>query len=171
VAAFTEDAELEHPLDYVLLREGGVALYFAEHVLADAIAWLRERHYLVHELDCTSWQSEADFHRSVAIELGFPDYYGANLNAFNDCLGDVPIPPDGGVALVFRHFDRFASSYARCARDILDIAARTSRQKSLVGRRFLTLVQSDDPRLSFAPIGAVSACWNPSEWLNAKRGL
>ena len=171
MAAFTEDAELEHPLDYILLRNGGVALYFAEHLLADAIAWLRVRHYLVHEFDCTSWQSEADFHRTVATELGFPDYYGANLNAFNDCVGDVAIPSDGGVALVFRHFDRFASPHAKCAWHILDVLAGTSREKSLVGRRFLTLVQSDDPRLSFDPIGAVSARWNPSEWLNAKRGL
>ena len=41
---------------------------------------------------------EADFgnaaalHDYLARELGFPSYYGANLSALADCLGDVDSP-------------------------------------------------------------------------------
>ncbi len=33
-----------------------------------------------------------DMHALLARELGFPDYYGANLSALSDCLGDVCEP-------------------------------------------------------------------------------
>lgn len=30
-----------------------------------------------------------DIHEKLADELGFPEYYGMNLDALHDCLGDV----------------------------------------------------------------------------------
>lgn len=38
---------------------------------------------------CTS---QADLHAFVAKKLGFPDYYGANLNALADCLSEMGVP-------------------------------------------------------------------------------
>lgn len=34
----------------------------------------------------------AEAHELLARELDFPDYYGANLDALEDCLGDVRKP-------------------------------------------------------------------------------
>lgn len=31
----------------------------------------------------------ADIHELIADELEFPDYYGMNLDALHDCLGDI----------------------------------------------------------------------------------
>jgi hypothetical protein len=31
------------------------------------------------------------------------------------------------------------------------------------------LVQSDDPHLTIAPVGACAPRWNPREWLNSAR--
>ncbi|MDO4805817.1 MAG: barstar family protein [Coriobacteriales bacterium] len=39
-----------------------------------------------------SFESPAELHALLAQELGFPDYYGANLDAFEDCLEDVYVP-------------------------------------------------------------------------------
>lgn len=33
--------------------------------------------------------SPAELHELLSRELRFPDYYGANLDALEDCLGDV----------------------------------------------------------------------------------
>lgn len=33
--------------------------------------------------------SMADIHELLADELCFPDYYGMNLDALHDCLGDI----------------------------------------------------------------------------------
>ncbi|MFI8943197.1 barstar family protein [Streptomyces syringium] len=54
-------------------------------------------------------------HRAIAAALHFPDYYGHNLDALNDCLGDVACfgpyddePERTGLALSFANYDRFA---------------------------------------------------------------
>ena len=54
---------------------------------------------------------------------------------------------------------------------VLDILARTSTYFLLTGKRFLTLVQSDDPRLHIEGLAAVAATWNWREWQNKNRGL
>ena len=66
----------------------------------------------------TDWDS---FHTVFAEALGFPDFYGRNLNAWIDCLTslDAPedgmtsihAPPGGVLVLDLRHVRDFA---ARC---------------------------------------------------------
>lgn len=46
------------------------------------------------------------FHRAIAGALGFPDYYGHNLDALHDCLSDLPSrslesPESPGVPVVW----------------------------------------------------------------------
>ena len=55
--------------------------------------------------------------RELGVELGFPEYYGQNLDALDDCLADVDVPADGGVAIVLRGYDRFAQVERVCAAD------------------------------------------------------
>lgn len=35
------------------------------------------------------------FHDTFQRELGFPDFYGRNMNAWIDCMTSVDAPPDG----------------------------------------------------------------------------
>lgn len=37
-------------------------------------------------------ESPREAHELLARELRFPDYYGANLDALEDCLGDINKP-------------------------------------------------------------------------------
>src|SRR6266705_621943 len=56
----------------------------------------------------------AEMHSNLAKSLQFPDYYGRNLDALNDCLRDVAFYAYGargdaaGTALVLSHFNVFA---------------------------------------------------------------
>jgi len=154
-------------LDIDLLRGSPITLYWRRSVLETDSAELRNLAYRVIEFDAATWLLEEDFHRSIALELGFPGYYGANLDAFNDCLGDVSAK--GGLAVVFWGFDAF---HARCpdtAQSILDIFAGVSRTHLLFGQRLLVLVQSNNPRIEFGQVGAQPVVWNRREWLNADR--
>jgi len=54
---------------------------------------------------------------------------------------------------------------------VLDIVEVNSRRFSLFGRRLIALVQSDDPSLSFDPVGARPVVWNPREMFAWWRGL
>ena len=171
MATFSTDGTDFQRLDWLLLQNGAVTLYFRREALDLDAAWLRAHAYQVKELDCSDWSDVRAMHQNVAAALSFPDYYGMNLEALNDCLCDVEVPADGGLATVFLRFDEFASRHRDEAQCMLDILADNARRFLLFGRRLLVLAQSDDPRISFEPVGATTVQWNPKEWLNASRGL
>jgi RNAse (barnase) inhibitor barstar len=171
MAAFSTDETEWQRLDLRLLQNSPVALYLRPAVLDEDLARLRTEGYKMDEFDCSKWHAEADFHADVAVRLAFPDYYGRNLDAFNDCIGEIEVPDSGGRAIVLRRFDSFARREPRVAQVVLDILASASWHCLLFGRRLLALVQSDDPRIQFEPIGAHPALWNPREWMDKNRGL
>ncbi|MGH8890634.1 MAG: barstar family protein [Acidothermaceae bacterium] len=108
--------------------------------------------------------------------LDFPGFFGRNLDALNDCMHDVVTGDYGsrldatGFALVLRHYDKFVRLEAEAAHSILDIIAGQCRNGALIGHRRMCLVQSDDPKLHFAPVGGTPVLWNEAEWLNTRRG-
>ena len=171
MAVFSGDPSEFERLDWRLLQNGPIALYLRREVLDPDVAWLREQRYEVTEIDCAAWSDPERMHVAIAAALSFPDYYGKNLHALNDCLSDLAIPAEGGLALVLSRFDAFASRHRDVAQALLDVLASNARRFLLFGRRLLVLVQSDDPRLAFAPVGATEVGWNPTEWLDKSRGL
>lgn len=171
MALFTQDESNWSRLDYRLLQDGGVALYHSDQVLGEDLAWLRRERYAIHEFDARHWRSEEDFHADVAKALEFPAYYGRNLDAFNDCMRDVEVPVDGGMAILIRNVETVEQREGEFVQVILDILAGTIRTNLLLGRRLLTLLQSRNPAIEFRAVGAVPVMWNPREWLNSERGL
>jgi hypothetical protein len=171
MAAFsTEEKELQR-LDLSLLQNSPIALYYRPGLLHEDLSRLRSEGYTTDEFDCSNWHTEAEFHTEVAVRLAFPGYYGGNLDAFHDCIGDVEISDSGGRAFVLHRVDSFARCELQVAQHILDILASASWRYLLFGRRLLTLVQSDDPRIQFEPVGAHPALWNPREQIEKNRGL
>lgn len=78
------------------------------------------------EIDTAEFVDWESFHDAFAKRLGFPDYYGRNMDAWIDCLSSVDCPedgmtsvhaPSGGVlVLALAHMTELA---ARCP-DIYD---------------------------------------------------
>jgi RNAse (barnase) inhibitor barstar len=158
-------------LDWRLLQNGAIQLYHRLSILQEDIAWLLDHRYLLQEFDCSVWKSHDDFHDAMSSTLNFPDYYGRNIAAFNDCLSDLEIPDEGGVVLVFLHFDHFVAKDAEFAGWVLDYIQDNAWRFSLWGRRLLSLLQSDDAHIQLRPIGACAPSWNPREWLDSTREL
>jgi len=158
-------------LDVQLLQSSAVTLYHKHNLLAQDMACLQQFGYRVYALDAALWKSAADFHAEAKRVLEFPSHYAANLASWIDCLGDLPLPDEGGVLIQIRHFDTFARLDPHFAHTLLDSIESASRRFLLSGHRLLALVQSDDPRIRFERIGAVPVNWNPREWLDADRGL
>ena len=131
---------------------------------------LGEAGYQLIQADCETWKSELHMHESLSRALSFPSYYGKNLNALDDVITDADIPETGGLALILLHYDRFSKSDFALAGTVLDILSRASHSYLLTGRRFVTLVQSDDPGLRFPKVGGRAPGWNRREWLNKDRG-
>ncbi|MEV8514484.1 barstar family protein [Dactylosporangium sp. NPDC051484] len=177
MAVFDPGADLSEDLAFRLLSSTSVTLFWRPQVLDETTAWLSAHGYQVTRLDAAPWATEADLHRDIAAALAFPDYYGRNLDALNDCMRDVVgqaygwAPDATGLVLVFTGYDAFAVRRPRAAQVVLDIVAERSRGAALFGRRLMCLVQSNDPRIRFEPVGATPVAWNDAEGLDSARGI
>ncbi|WSE02425.1 hypothetical protein OG574_02955 [Streptomyces sp. NBC_01445] len=52
---------------------------------------------------------------------------------------------------------------------MLDILADRARSAALFGHRIMCLVHSNDPDISFEPVGAMPVQWNDAERLDSSR--
>lgn len=169
----------DYGLDWVILRDGGVALYWRTEILEADLNWLESKGYTTISFETGDWLSERQMHDALKANLSFPAYYGNNLNALDECLwDDLIVPEAGGLVLALKHYDQFTRTVPgnpayekKVAEIVLDIFARAVRYHMLFGRRLLILLQSDDPRIQFDRLGGTPASWNPREWLNKNRGL
>ena len=175
MAAFGSGAEPGQDLAFRLMSITSVTLFWRHRILDEATEWLREHGYQIIRLDASRWTADSDMHRDVAQALDFPDYYGHNLDALNDCMRDVVdhdygwSPDATGLVLVFDRYDVYAAHSPRAAHVVLDILADRSRSALLFGHRMMVLVQSDDAQIRFEPVGATPVWWNDAEWLDANR--
>lgn len=177
MATWDADVESTGGLDFRLVRNTFVTMFWRTSVLDETVTWLRSNAYDVVEFEASSWSSAAHMFVDVARGLSFPDYFGRNLDALNDCMRDVAAGDYGwsaeatGLVIVLRGFDAFAGVDPRTAQIMLDIFATQARSALLVGNRMMCLVQSNDARLAFDPVGAMPVMWNDAEWFDSNRGL
>ncbi|MGW2642096.1 barstar family protein [Streptomyces sp. NPDC001348] len=175
MAAFDPDTDLSDDLALRLMANTFDTLFRRRRLLDETTAWLHDHGYRIVALDAGRWTTEADLHRDVAAALDFPDYYGRNLDALDDCLRDVEAYEYGttreatGLVLVLTRYDRFARVQPRAAQAVLDIVADRARGAALFGHRIMALVQSDGPDIAFEPVGAMAVMWNHAEALDSSR--
>jgi hypothetical protein len=171
MAIFRNGPEEFQRLDWALLQNGAVTLYFRPQGLIDDVQWLKEHEYRITSFDCSTWTSVSEMHDALSFGLEFPDYYGRNFAALNDCIGDLEISDEGGRVIIFNRYDSFAARFPQVAWDVLDIMETNSRRFLLFGRRLIVLVQSDNPEISFETVGGQSVSWNIRELLSVSRRL
>lgn len=154
-----------------------VTLFWRQRLLDQAVHRLEDHGFRVVRLAAGQWNTERDMHRAVAAALRFPDYYGHNLDALHDCLGDVACyggyddsAEGAGLVLTFTDYDRFAAACPRAAQVVLDIIADRARHAAVLQRRLICLVHSSNPDIQFDPVGAMPVMWNSDEWADSNRG-
>ncbi|MEV1177912.1 barstar family protein [Nonomuraea sp. NPDC049784] len=89
MSAFDPDADLSGDVAFRLVTASFVRLFWRHALLEQTIDWLLDHGYQVVRLDAFAWTREEDLHTAIARALEFPNYYGRNLDALNDCLSDV----------------------------------------------------------------------------------
>lgn len=129
VASWNADAETSHRVDFRLVQNTFVTMFWERSILAEVIGWLGDHRYDVVSFDAASWTSTDVMFDDVARGLDFPDYFGRNLAALTDCMRDVASsrygwsPNSTGLVIVLRAFDSFARFDRRTAQIMLDIVA------------------------------------------------
>ena len=158
---FKDEPDLSERPDWQILQNGWTALYLRPSVLDAELVWFRKEGFQIAEMDCGDWKNEEEFHKQLKGVLNFPDYYGRNMNALNDCLSDLVIE-EPGFLMVFGHYDSVPADFAHV---MLEAWAEASRGHILFGRKLITLVQVNDPHYSLPLVGACPPTWNRREWL------
>jgi len=163
-----EDADR---LDFELMRDGAVKLFCQCSILNSHLEWLTAQGYRVVSIDCRD-KEPFFLQMSAAFEFkknfGYEDWDG-NLDALNDAFRHLDFESVTGLVLHFQAYDLLARADSRLAQGVLDLIECHSRENLLLGRRLLSLVQSNDPKLYFSPVGGRNVLWNRLEWLDSSR--
>jgi RNAse (barnase) inhibitor barstar len=156
-------------LETRLLQCGCVALYYNQLLWKQDSAELVSHGWQFQHIYTAQLGNLDEFYDQVASALEFPSYFGRNLNALRDCLRDLVFLKPGCLALGLDCFDVFVRNDRDLAHAVLDVFASMEREFLLNGHRLLLMVQSNDPDLFFPKVGGFDVCWNPEEWLDARR--
>jgi RNAse (barnase) inhibitor barstar len=166
MAIFEDVPETFERLDWQILQNGWVSMYLKQSILDEDLDWFNKNGFRMIDLNCNSWTDEASAHQQLKRELNFPDYYGNNLNALNDCLSYIEID-SAGIIIVLRHIDTLDKEFAQ---SLVEIFASNSRGHMLFGNKLITLIQVDDPDFQIEETRSHLVLWNRKEWLNSSRG-
>lgn len=155
-------------LDWLIVRNGPIVKYFSSEILEKHINELDKMRYHVIDISVSGWTKD-NAHKKIQEAFNFPEYYGDNLAAFEDCLNDMFNRNNRGLVIVFRHFDSFYSKEQGFSEGILDSIVRMSWGWLLAGQRLITMVQSGNPDFEINKVGGFEPSWNGWEWLNSTR--
>jgi hypothetical protein len=153
----TADRDPRRTIGDELLSVSPVTTFHSMTLLQGTLTAMRDAGYHVARADAGTWRAAPEMHADLARVLEFPSYYGGNLDAFNDCLGDVAaraygFPPDAtGLVLALTGYDRFAAQLPSLANALLDIFAARSRGALAAGEQLICLIQATDPRFAWKP--------------------
>ena len=102
MTAFGNNETTWERLDYRILRNSPVALYWNSEIWQKHIKWFEQNGYNIVKLDAEKWSSERLFHEDIEKGLQFPEYYGMNLDALNDCLRDIDFSDCDGLVIAIK---------------------------------------------------------------------
>jgi hypothetical protein len=147
-------------LDWQLVRNGPITLFRDPDAYLAAVLTLADGGYQVTPFDAARWVDKTILLDDLATSFGFPDHFGHNLDALDDCLGEVARyeygadPAAVGSVIAIDRIDALAAIDRRLVQTLLDILAHTSRTAMLHGHRLLVIASTADPELRFDPVGA-----------------
>lgn len=128
---------------------GGV-FHAPETALADLLAAARQRGVLPLQADCRRAAKLPTVLSSLGRELTFPDWYGANLDALADCLGDQDwlnrpalLTLQLGASFAQRHAGEFAS--------LIEVFAASVSERAATGLPLWIVVNQPHPDLAPLP--------------------
>ena len=85
----------------------------------------------------------------VANALHFPDHFGGNWDALEDCLGDLSWRPGSGHVLVFRNWQALTGDDLGVLIDVLRSSAESWSGR---GRPFFAVLIDPQARLALPPL-------------------
>ena len=92
---------------------------------------------------------DGDALRAIAKALRFPDWFGGNWDALEDCLGDLSWRPGNGHVLVFRNWQALSSDDLGV---LIDVLRSSAEYWSGRGKPFFAVLVDPQARLALPPL-------------------
>jgi hypothetical protein len=92
---------------------------------------------------------DGDALRAIAKALRFPDWFGGNWDALEDCLGDLSWRPGSGHVLVFRNWQALTGDDLGVLIDVLRSSAEFWQGR---GKPFFAVLVDPQARLALPPL-------------------
>ena len=92
---------------------------------------------------------DGDAARAIAKALRFPDWFGGNWDALEDCLSDLSWRPGDGHVLVFRNWQALSGDDLGVLIDVLRSAAEFWSGR---GRPFFAVLIDPEEKLTLPPL-------------------
>jgi hypothetical protein len=92
---------------------------------------------------------DGDALRAIARALRFPDWFGGNWDALQDCLGDLSWRPDSGHVLVFHNWQALGADDLGVLIDVLRSSAEFWSGR---GRPFFAVLVDPEGKLALPPL-------------------
>lgn len=86
------------------------------------------------EIDLRNISTKEELHEMLQEKLNFPSYYGKNLDALADVLGDINEQTELVIIGEDEMFSRLGA-YGESFKNVLDISARESDEFSVIYRK------------------------------------
>jgi len=83
-----------------------------------------------------------------AAALAFPDWFGGNWDALEDCLGDLSWRADAGRLLVIEGFEQLQARAHDDFHVLLDVLADVARDWATRGRAFFVVLVDPEARVA-----------------------
>jgi len=154
----------KNDLVVTLLQSNSITLYYKREFLDKDVLLLKENGFQITVFNCSSWSNSEEFYYDFALEMDFPKYFGKNLDAFDECMGEIFHKNGKERVLVFLNFDKFLKTNEKISLNILDIFKKRSRNALVNGSKLITLLQTDDPAIDIKGVK-----WNSDERSFEKR--
>jgi len=155
-------------LDWLMIRNGPIVKYFSQEVLENDVEELEKVGSQIVELSTKNWSKE-NAHKKIQRGFDFPDYYGKNLDAFEDCLDDKFNKKYKGLVVVLKQFDSFHQQSKDFSEAMLDVIVNVAWTWLLAGQKLILFVHSNNPNLVIDKVGGFKPDWNGEEWFNDSR--
>ena len=153
---------------FELVRDGCINLFYKTEVYLNTIEKLKNESIDIYVFDAIDWNKEENFYSSFSKGMNFPDYFGNNLDAINDCLGDLI---NKNIAICISNYENFMIKCQKQANILPKIILTNCWEAILQENVMLMLIQTNNGSISFNDIKEFPPKWNQKEWLNKNHGL